>query len=326
MSPIASMRWLLAGLIVLMLSGCNPRDNAEIRIGVVPWPGYEYLYLAQEKGYFQALGVNVKLVELLALADSRRAFERGQINGIACTLIEVLQIHDNSSRRPKIVSALDTSEGADVILAQPAIRSLNDLKGKRVGVELGTLGVYLLARALESVGLHLSDVTLVSSNQVSMEEMFKKGEIDAIVSYPPTSIHLQAAQQARQLFSSADIPGEIIDVLAFDANYLAAHRVAVTAILQAHQQALDFAHAHPDDANALMGKHQNISAADFKAGLDAGVHMLGLQQQAAYLKPSGKLEDILQFTGRMLRETAQLKSDPRAEEVIDGSLAATLAR
>lgn len=308
---------LLISCAAALLVACSQPESLPIRIGMVNWPGYEYLYLAQEKGFFRDQGLNIRLVDMAALADSRRAFERGQIDGIACTTLEVLQIYENSRRSPKIVSVIDASEGADVVLAQPDIKHLAELRHKRIGVELGTIGVYTLARALEKAALKITDVELVSASQQSMGEMFQRRTIDAITTFPPTSVALTSADKAVQLFSSAEIPGEIIDVLAFDAGFLQKNSAAVTKILHAFQQALDYAAAHPDDANSIMGRHENISAEEFKAGLDSGIRLLHRRDQAAYLGSSNQLLRILKTTDQVMRETQQLKGASHAEHAID---------
>jgi len=141
-------------------------------VGLNAWPGYEFLYLAQEEGYFRDEGLDVRVVEFCFLSDARRAYERGQIDILGTTVIEVLQIRDNRLREPQIVQVVDCSDGADVIIARPGFASGASLKGARVGVELASLGIYVLIRRLEKSGLSFADVETVFMDQLSMEEAF----------------------------------------------------------------------------------------------------------------------------------------------------------
>ena len=68
--------------ITLFSSGCR-KELPVIRVGMNLWPGYEFLYLAKEKGYFLEEGINLQLYDFVSLSDSRRAFERGQIDVLA---------------------------------------------------------------------------------------------------------------------------------------------------------------------------------------------------------------------------------------------------
>ena len=153
---------LLAAVLSLLLAGCGQPKSPPLRVGINAWPPYEFLFLAQEKGFFRDAGVDVKLVEFGSLSDARQAFENGKLDGWAATLVEVVMVHDGAMRKPRILRLLDFSDGADVIIAGKDTQSIRDLRGKRCGVEQASLGVFLLGRALESEGLHLTDVTLVS--------------------------------------------------------------------------------------------------------------------------------------------------------------------
>ena len=87
-----SSQLLVCGLALLALSlGSCSTERAHptpLRIGINAWPGYEFLYLAQEKGFFREAGVEVQLIEFNSLSDVRRSFERNQIDGFAGTMVE----------------------------------------------------------------------------------------------------------------------------------------------------------------------------------------------------------------------------------------------
>ena len=105
-------------LCAAVLAGCMAHRAAPLRIGMTPWPGNPFLYLAAAKGFFAAEGVQVQLVESGSLGDVLRAFERGEIDGIAGTLADVLEARERTRRKPRVFMALGTSAGTDVILAR----------------------------------------------------------------------------------------------------------------------------------------------------------------------------------------------------------------
>lgn len=322
-ASLSSRLSLLVALAAVLLSlGCTPQPAASLRLGINPWPGFEFLYLAQEKGFYRDEGLDLRLVEFNSLSDARRAYERGQINVITATVIEVLQIRDDSARSPQIVQVVDYSNGADVILARPGITHVAGLRGARIGLELGSLGVYLLARALEQNGLLLDDVKLVSMDQLTMEDALRKGELDAIVSYPPTSTKLQRGSQTNTVFSSARIPGEVLDVIAVEADINRQRPGDVAKLLSAYHRAIAYAREHPVEAYRIMAERENLTPEEFQATLTEGVRLLGVPDQVTYLRSGGKLASVIDATDLSLRQNGQIKGPDRHADIFTAAFAA----
>jgi len=305
-SRIPVSAWIFAGAFVAMVaSGCDQAPQRELRLAINPWPGYEFLYLAQQKGFFEQEKCNVRLIEYASMSDCRMAFENGQVDAMACSLIEVLQARENSKRLPQIAVVTDYSNGADVIMAHSHFASLSALKGHRVGLELGSLGDFMLYRALELHGMQLSDVKLVSCTPENLEAALANGEIEAAVTYPPTSVHLEAGGQMRRLFSSAEIPGEVVDVVAVDAPVLQRDPELPARLSRALQRAQEYARAHPQDAYAIMGQRQGISAAQFEQAL-GGIRLVDVAGQKAFFGAQGSLLRSLGQVDRTLRSAGHL--------------------
>lgn len=307
------------GGAALLLAGCTHRGPAPLRLGINTWPSYEFLFLAQEKGFFREAGVNVRVVEFSSLSDCRRAYERGQIDAMGTTVVEVLQAREHSERSPQIVQVLDYSDGADVLIARAGIETARDLRGARIGVELASLGAYVLARSLELNGLSLNDVQPVSMDQQSIQEAFLHGELDAAVTYPPTSLQLQKAG-GKVVFSTRDIPGEVVDVIAVEEHLCASRPEDVAKLIAGYQQALAWAAERPAEAHRLMAARERITPEEFAAVLADGVRMLSPQDQPAYLRPGGRLEVVISHCDRVLRATEQISGPDRREGSVNARL------
>jgi NitT/TauT family transport system substrate-binding protein len=311
---------LLAAAALPLNFGYSP-EKPTLRVGINPWPGYEFLYLAQEKGFYREEGLEVRLVEFNSLSDARRAYERGQINVLTATVIEVLQVRDNSPRSPQIVQVVDYSNGADVILARPGLTNGASLRGARIGLELASLGVYVLARGLERSGLSLADVEMVSVDQLAMEDGYHKGELDAVVTYPPISTKLLRDTQATAVFSSAEIPGEVIDVIAVEAEVNTQRPGDVAKLLRAYHRAIAYTRQHPVDAYRIMAAREGLTPEEFRAALTGGIRLLSESDQAAYLRPGGKLAAVIGHSDRVLRQSGQIKGPDRRGNVFTSAFA-----
>ncbi len=298
---------VIAGLLALLMRA--PQDP--LRIGLNAWPGYEFLYLAQEKDFYREANVEVRLVEFNSLSDARRAYERGQIDGLGTTAVEVMQARSFPGRNLQIVDVVDYSDGADVILATPELAGQESLRGARVGVELGSLGIYVLVRALEEQRLTLEDITIVSLDQLSMQQAYENGELEAMVTYPPVSIAMMKEGKAVPVYTTAQIPGEVVDVIAIDEKMVLENTVAVSKLLDAFRRAMDFAVSNPAEAYMIMAERQGITPEEFAVTLSDGIRLVPASEQSLYLGEGGTMSAVVDRVDRILRAYGQLSGEDR---------------
>jgi NitT/TauT family transport system substrate-binding protein len=300
----SSIRYLCATLLAALIApGCRPAPPPPLRIAANPWPGYEFLFLAEQKGFFLAESVDVRLVETMALADTRRAFERRQVDIFGGTLVELLLSRQLSDRKAQVFYLCDYSNGSDVILARPPLAAVPDLKGKRIGVEPASVNLTLLAAALHRHALTLRDVIIIPLAQDAMPAAAAGMAVDALVSYPPVSLHLQRAGFTA-IFDSTQVPGEIVDVLAADADVLRTRPRDCAAVVRAFVRAQRFAAEHPDEAHSIMAGRERISVPEFRSAL-AGIRIVPFHEQAAALAATGSVTRALRRTAEALAETGQ---------------------
>ena len=265
-------------LFLLITSCAEEPSQKTIRLGINPWPGYEFLYLADQKGFFKEEGLDIELVELAALADIKRVFEQGRIDAMASTIIEAVEVSLNSDQKIAIILVPDFSSGGDVILTRKPMASIADLKGKKVGVELGLLGSFILSQALDKNGLSLDDVTMVNVEQLDAEKQLLLENVAAVVTYPPFSTEILRHKSVNQIFSTAEIPGDVIDVVVVRKEVLLKPLEWQQKLFSVWQRALDYTKAHPDEAYKIMSDREGISVDEFVAAL-TGISILESKQQ-----------------------------------------------
>jgi len=265
-------------VIACLLTACTPELAQPLRIGTNIWPGYEPLYLAGELGYFGK--DSVRLVEYTSSSEVMRAFRNNAIDAAGLTLDEALQLASLGADL-KIVLVMDISSGADVILSRQGVKSIKDLKGKRIGAETNALGAYMLTRALEIAGLSSSEVTVVSLEISEHEHAFKEGMVDAVVTFEPVKSDLLAAG-ARNIFDSSRIPGEILDVLVIRSGALKQGDVRVRSILRGWFRALEYMSKNQRPAAEIMAKREGVSA-DRLLSSFGGLRFPSLEENRAML-------------------------------------------
>jgi len=295
----------LAGVALLALSACQPETVLPMRIGTDVWPGYEPLFFAQHTG-----GLNKKDFRLVEFSDSSevgRAFRNGNLEAACLTLDEVFYtVQDDMN--PVILLVLDESQGADVLLARPGIKSLAELKGKRIAVEVSAVETYTLTRALQHAGLTVKDVTPVYLPIEQHVAAFQAGSVDAVVTFEPVRTKLLALG-AVDLFNSSMIPGEIVDVLVIHRDYLEKHPERGVALRQAWFAALEQIRRSPHDSAKLMAVREQVTAEEFEASLQ-GIHLPDEAESRALL--GGNEPKLLASAERLktvMREAGLLQRD-----------------
>lgn len=282
----------LAALLAVVPAGCDSSSPAPLRIAVSAWPGYEFLFLAQERGFLADEGLEVQLVEFGSLADSRRAYVGGQVDGFGCTAVELV-LAAGQGRDPRAVVLCDWSNGGDVIVAREGLRTPRDLSERRVGLELDSLNLYVLSRALERSGLTLGEVELVPLAQESLDEAWRAGRIDAAVSYPPHSLVLLEHPGAHVLFTSREIPGEVVDLVALDASVLRRAPRTGVRLARAFARAVEWARAHPETAWPLLAARESMGPEAFRRIVEEDLVLGTEEEQRRCLEPGGSVARAL---------------------------------
>lgn len=247
---------LAAGGAVSSISGCSePAKKLVVTAGA--WPGYEPLFLARRLGWLDPR--LVRLGELPSNASSMQALATGVADAAALTLDEVLLLRSQGVSL-RVVLVFDISAGADVLLARPEIRSLSGLKGMRVAIEQGTYASLMLDQALEAAGLRRDDISQVHLAVGDQASAWKKGQIDAAVTYAPFSSELESAG-AHRLYDSSQIPDTIVDVLAVRTESLSAGcGEALRHLLETHFRTIAFLTGSPKEAAEMIAQRRGSGA------------------------------------------------------------------
>jgi NitT/TauT family transport system substrate-binding protein len=284
----------LACATLLPLAGCVREQEPALRIGTNVWIGCEPLYLARELGYLNPKAV--RLVEYPSASEVMRAFRNQAIDGMVISMDELFALVAEGLQ-PRVILVVDVSHGADAIVGRPGMRSMKDLKGKRVAVEGGALGAFVLSRALALNGMRASDVKVVPLESNEQPGAFVKGQVDAAVTFDPYRDQLLRAG-ARALFDSTQIPGEIVDLVAVRASALEAQPKTVQALLSGWLAAIDYLGREPQDAARRMGIRQQTTGEQFLKALQ-GLHIPSREEN---LKMLGGPNPQLVVSGRRLMD------------------------
>lgn len=314
--------WLLALGLSLGLVACGEPVKPPLAVGVNTWVGYDPLVLARDRGLADAR--QLKVVELISSAEALRNLRNGLLDAAALTLDETLRLVD-SGFDVRIVALLDTSAGADMVLAAPRITALQKLRGESIAVEDATVGTLMLERLLQKAGLARTDVTVVQMEATQHMTALLSDRVAAAISYAPVDGPIRAAG-FRSIFDSREMPGDIVDVLVVRTEVLKQRPKAVDALLAAWSAGLDVMRLDPMGAATSLAPGADLSAAQYQAVL-GGLRFYSPEESLAQLQGDPpELARQGEEVARLLIDLKLLSRPPRWAGLIDTAPAARAAR
>ncbi|HUX82527.1 MAG TPA: ABC transporter substrate-binding protein [Halothiobacillus sp.] len=265
---------MVAGAAFLSMSASALAEP--LKIGYSDWPGWVAWQVAIDKGWFKQAGVDVKF-EWFDYSASMDAYSAGKIDGVLMTNGDAL-VTGSAGGKSKMIMLTDYSDGNDMIVAKPGIKSLKELKGKKVAVEEGLVEHLLLLDGLKKAGMKPSDVTLVNAKTNSMPQVLGSGEVAAIGAWQPVAGEaMRALPGSRPIYTSADEPGLIYDVLAVSPASAAMHKAEWLKVLKVWDRVVHYINdpKTQPDAVKIMAARVGVSPATYLPLLK-GTHLLDL--------------------------------------------------
>ena len=163
------LRTLCASLIAIAAIAAAPPApaRAEKLTILLDWflnPDHAPLVIALQKGYFSAAGLEVELIEPADPNDPPKLVAAGKAE-IAVTYQPQLHIQAAAGLPlTRIATLVATPLNTLLVLDDSPIKTIADLKGRKVGYSVGGFEDALLAAMLERAGLGLGDVELINVN------------------------------------------------------------------------------------------------------------------------------------------------------------------
>ena len=264
-------------LAVLALAA-SPSIAAPLRIGYSDYPGWVAWQVAIDKGWLKEAGVSAQF-QWFDYSASMDAFGAGKIDADLVTNGDAL-VMAGGGTRSLMVMLTDYSDGNDMIVGRPGIKSIKDLKGKKVAVEVGLVEHLLLLDGLQKAGMSESDITLVNTKTNDTPQVLASGEVAAIGAWQPVSgMAMKALPGARPIHTSADTPGLIYDVLVVSPESLKTRKAEWKKLLGVWDRVVHYINdpLTQDDAVRIMAARVGLAPEVYR-GLLKGTHLIDLAE------------------------------------------------
>jgi NitT/TauT family transport system substrate-binding protein len=316
------MKRILTGVITAAAIGLSAAAAKADTFEIVhtTWVGYGPLYLAQDLGYFKDEGVDVKLTTIEDKTLQMAAVMSGQVAGALGTVDEFL-LYMNKDVCLKYVFALDESSGGDGIIVSKGIDKLEDLKGKQVAFNEGSVSQFWFNVVLKNHGMKQEDVEMVNMTPDDAAAALMAGRVPAAVTWEPHLTEARNTEGTKVLVDSSTTPGVITDVMAVTCDVAKKRADDIKKIIRAWNRAVDYQKANPKKADEIMAKGVGGWLSDPAAFAESekGVKYFDKATNAAYFgtpdKP-GTLYGIVQYAIDIWGGLKRLQVTPKPEDII----------
>ena len=266
---------LLALVMVLSLAACGKTpapvepetENVTLNVAYMAnWGSLWAVATADAKGYFAEEGITINLTQFEDGPSEIAAMKQGSMD----VAFIGPGAHKLCSKGEAQVFLMQHMGDGDCIIGLNGIKTLEELKGKKVGYAAGTSSETILTTALASVGMTMEDIVAVSMDAPALTTAALSGQVDAIAAWSPMSLTILAqAENATDICSNVDFatmasPGSWV----VNPDWAAQHSDVLVRFNRAMFKAMDFASAATTDdavAQEVAGYVAKITGLDVES-------------------------------------------------------------
>lgn len=282
-------------------------ELTKVKMGYVPVSIFAPVFVAKEKGYFAEQGLDVELEPFpggsdpvvltasgqldLGIGGAGPAFWNAIAQGLPIKVIAPGHAEGSPVATPLMISKANCESGA--------IKSVADLKGKKVSVNARGATEYWLAQALGTAGLTIDDIDLQTLAFPDAVAALASGAVDAAMVGEPLATKAEQDGIAVRLLSDFPVQDVQPTVIFANESFLTDHPEAATGLVTAYLKASrDLTGAgYNDPANlAIIEQYTKVPAALVAASVkpiyavDGEINLAGLATMQSFFRERGLLE------------------------------------
>ncbi|HEX8611381.1 MAG TPA: aliphatic sulfonate ABC transporter substrate-binding protein [Telluria sp.] len=256
---------------------------------------------------FKADGTAIKWVHS---AGSNRALEYLNANSIdigsSAGLAALLaRANGNPIRAPYIFSRPEWT--ALVVRKDSPIRTLADLKGKKIAATKGTDPYLFLLRALKTAGLKRSDIEHVGLQHADGRAALEQGRVDAWAGLDPHMAASELEGGSRLIYRN--VAFNTYGFLNVRDDFLAARPQETARVIKSYERARKWVGANQTEAARILAEEAKVS-------LPVALLQIKLRSDFSNPQPSAEHVRALQLAAPILRDEALVKPGTDLDKVI----------
>jgi ABC-type nitrate/sulfonate/bicarbonate transport system substrate-binding protein len=243
-------------------SGSDPGKLETLTVAMVPTELNALFYVAEAQKVFTANGLQVTLKEDY---DSGASAAAGMLNGeadvaLAAEFPVVRQVFNK-----KDITSLGTIAKYEntymIWRTDSGIKTIQDLKGKKVGVTLKTISEFYLGRTLNLNGINIQQVTLMDTRAPDSEKAVAGREVDAVATWEPWVAQINQRMGKEVITTPLQSGQYAYWNLVSTSGWMNNHPNVIKQLIKSLVQAESYLASHQSEAKAIVRKRMNFDDA-----------------------------------------------------------------
>jgi|SRR5438477_1865977 len=234
---------LVAALAVALVVPAHAEDKKVLRVGTLKLIHGITPYFYEK---FAPPGYTVEVIPFESPTDGKNAVLTGTvdtcIHGIAAFVLGA------AAGEPVVIVAGATNGGMGIIAdARSDIKTVKDLKGKRVAIWPGSTQEVVILERLKAEGLSIKDIQPIRVSFSEMPTALARGDIDAYVGAEPApGISLASGDGRLVEYPYSTAIGSLNMILSTSEQLIKDNPERLKLIIDMHKKATDYAMSHRD--------------------------------------------------------------------------------
>src|SRR3954471_14058532 len=258
---------------------------------------------AAAEGYYKDAGLDVTLIQGNGSGNTAQLVANGRAQIAYADAVAVSQLIAKGAPMKVVSTVYQSNPNAVMSLKKAGIKSVGDLKGRKVGVPSGSSQTTMLPLLLKSNNLKEADINMIDMPVASMVPALLQGQVDAVLG-SIDAYQIQAEAQGAQLdvyrFADYGVPTVSTSIFA-SSDFLKSNPDLVKKFVAASLKGWSFAIDNPDkavkDLKVVFPEvNEKLAAAELAAitplFCSGGAKYVGKAEDALWAKSQDLLSEV----------------------------------